>query len=82
MSTPPEPLPSSTVILLREERAGDGPFSVLMLERHGSITFPGVQPRTQREEVARQRAGDRLPVPGREQDAHLLEELADGRDPV
>jgi 8-oxo-dGTP pyrophosphatase MutT (NUDIX family) len=42
VSTPPEPLPSSTVILLREERAGDGPFSVLMLERHGSITFPGV----------------------------------------
>jgi 8-oxo-dGTP pyrophosphatase MutT (NUDIX family) len=33
-------LPSSTVILLREE-AGGG-FSVLMLERHGSITFPGV----------------------------------------
>ncbi|HLK13079.1 MAG TPA: hypothetical protein VKW76_17010 [Candidatus Binatia bacterium] len=39
MSTPP--LPSSTVILLRDEPAGDGPFSVLMLERHGSITFPG-----------------------------------------
>jgi 8-oxo-dGTP pyrophosphatase MutT (NUDIX family) len=36
------PLPSSTVILLREERGGDGPFSVLMLERHRSITFPGV----------------------------------------
>jgi 8-oxo-dGTP pyrophosphatase MutT (NUDIX family) len=36
------PLPSSTVILLREERGADGPFSVLMLERHGSITFPGV----------------------------------------
>lgn len=35
------PLPSSTVILLREEPAGGGPFSVLMLERHGSITFPG-----------------------------------------
>jgi 8-oxo-dGTP pyrophosphatase MutT (NUDIX family) len=34
-------LPSSTVILLRQERTGDGPFSVLMLERHGSITFPG-----------------------------------------
>lgn len=42
MSTPPEPLPSSTVILLREERDGEGPFSVCMIERHGSITFPGV----------------------------------------
>jgi 8-oxo-dGTP pyrophosphatase MutT (NUDIX family) len=41
--SPVEPLPSSTVILLRDEpRGGDGPFSVLMLERHGSITFPGV----------------------------------------
>jgi len=30
------------VILLREEAPVDGPFSVLMLERHGSITFPGV----------------------------------------
>ena len=40
MSTPPEPLPSSTVILLRDEPTGG--FSVLMLERHGSITFPGV----------------------------------------
>lgn len=29
-------------MLLREEIADDGPFSVLMLERHGSITFPGV----------------------------------------
>jgi 8-oxo-dGTP pyrophosphatase MutT (NUDIX family) len=36
------PLPSSTVILLREEPAGGEPFSVLMLERHGSITFPGI----------------------------------------
>ncbi len=35
------PRPSSTVILLREERQGDGPFSVLLLERHGSIAFPG-----------------------------------------
>jgi len=35
---PAEPRPSSTVILLREELAG---FSVLMLERHGSIAFPG-----------------------------------------
>lgn len=39
---PPEPLPSSTVILLRDASGADGPFSVLMLERHGSITFPGV----------------------------------------
>jgi 8-oxo-dGTP pyrophosphatase MutT (NUDIX family) len=37
-----EPLPSSTLILLREEPAGDHAFSVLMLERHGSVTFPGV----------------------------------------
>jgi len=35
---PAEPRPSSTVILLREERDG---FSVLMLERHESIAFPG-----------------------------------------
>jgi 8-oxo-dGTP pyrophosphatase MutT (NUDIX family) len=41
-NAPSEPLPSSTVILLRDERGTDGPFSVLMLERHGSITFPGV----------------------------------------
>ncbi len=41
-AAPPVPLPSSTVILLRDEPGGDGPFSVLMLERHGSITFPGV----------------------------------------
>src|SRR5262249_34975315 len=27
--------------LLREETAAEGPFSVLMLERHGSIAFPG-----------------------------------------
>ena len=41
----PTPRPSSTVILLREEQGGPepglGPFSVLMLERHGSIAFPG-----------------------------------------
>jgi len=37
-----EPLPSSTLILLREEPAGDHAFSVLMLQRHGSVTFPGV----------------------------------------
>lgn len=36
-----EPLPSSTVILLREEAAGGDPFSVLLLERHGSVAFPG-----------------------------------------
>ena len=35
------PRPSSTVILLRDERDGDGPFSVLLVERHGSIAFPG-----------------------------------------
>ncbi len=37
-----EPLPSSTVVLLREESGDDAPFSLLMLERHGSVTFPGV----------------------------------------
>jgi 8-oxo-dGTP pyrophosphatase MutT (NUDIX family) len=36
-----EPRPSSTVILLRAERDAGEPFSVLMLERHGSIAFPG-----------------------------------------
>jgi 8-oxo-dGTP pyrophosphatase MutT (NUDIX family) len=36
-----EPLPSSTVMLLRES-GGDEPFEVLMVERHGSVTFPGV----------------------------------------
>jgi 8-oxo-dGTP pyrophosphatase MutT (NUDIX family) len=35
------PLPSTTVILLRDEPAGDEPFSVLLAERHGSIAFPG-----------------------------------------
>jgi len=40
-SDPASPRDSSTVILLREEQAGDGPFSVLLLERHGSIAFPG-----------------------------------------
>src|SRR5438046_5718608 len=34
------PRPSSTVILLRDEPAAES-FSVLMLERHGSIAFPG-----------------------------------------
>jgi len=29
------------VILLDEPREGEGPFSVLLLERHGSIAFPG-----------------------------------------
>jgi 8-oxo-dGTP pyrophosphatase MutT (NUDIX family) len=37
---PASPLPSTTVILLREEQGAE-PFSVLMLERHGSIAFPG-----------------------------------------
>lgn len=37
-----EPLPSSTLILLRDEPAAGDPFAVLMLERHGSVTFPGV----------------------------------------
>ena len=35
------PRPSSTVILLGAPRDGAGPFSVLLLERHGSIAFPG-----------------------------------------
>ena len=35
------PRPSSTVILLRDERDGAEPFSVLLVERHGSIAFPG-----------------------------------------
>ena len=35
------PLPSTTVILLRDEPAGDEPFSVLLAERNGSIAFPG-----------------------------------------
>ena len=39
--TPAIPRPSSTVILLGEPRDADGPFSVLLLERHGSIAFPG-----------------------------------------
>jgi 8-oxo-dGTP pyrophosphatase MutT (NUDIX family) len=30
------------VILLSAERGGDAPFAVLMLERNGSVTFPGV----------------------------------------
>jgi 8-oxo-dGTP pyrophosphatase MutT (NUDIX family) len=38
---PATPRPSSTVILLGEARDGEGPFSVLLLERHGSIAFPG-----------------------------------------
>src|SRR4029450_11552583 len=37
-----EALPASTVSLLRDETGPDTPFSVLMLERHGSVTFPGV----------------------------------------
>jgi 8-oxo-dGTP pyrophosphatase MutT (NUDIX family) len=39
---PAAPLPSSTVILLDEAARGDGPFRILMLKRHGSVTFPGV----------------------------------------
>src|SRR6266576_1733330 len=35
------PRPSSTVIVLAEARDAEGPFSVLLLERHGSIAFPG-----------------------------------------
>jgi 8-oxo-dGTP pyrophosphatase MutT (NUDIX family) len=38
---PATPRPSSTVILLGEPCDADGPFSVLLLERHGSIAFPG-----------------------------------------
>ena len=38
---PASPRPSSTVIVLAEVRDADGPFSVLLLERHGSIAFPG-----------------------------------------
>jgi 8-oxo-dGTP pyrophosphatase MutT (NUDIX family) len=37
---PAAPLPSSTVILLDEDAGG--PFRVLMVKRHGSVTFPGV----------------------------------------
>lgn len=36
------PLPSSTVILLRDAPAGPDPFTILMVKRHGSVTFPGV----------------------------------------
>jgi 8-oxo-dGTP pyrophosphatase MutT (NUDIX family) len=35
------PRASSTVVLLRDEPSADGPFSVLLVERHGSIAFPG-----------------------------------------
>src|SRR3989442_12396764 len=38
---PAPPRPSSTVIVLAEPRDADGPFSVLLVERHGSIAFPG-----------------------------------------
>src|SRR5689334_20100042 len=40
MSAPATPRASSTVILLRDGGTS-GAFSVLMLERHGSIAFPG-----------------------------------------
>lgn len=39
---PAAPLPSSTVILLDEDARGAGPFRLLMVKRHGSVTFPGV----------------------------------------
>ena len=39
---PTAPLPSSTVILLDEDARGEGPFRILMVKRHGSVTFPGV----------------------------------------
>ena len=38
--SPAVPLPSSTLVLLREGR--QAPFEVLMVKRHGSVTFPGV----------------------------------------
>jgi len=41
-ATPAMPLPSSTVLVLREARGARGPFEVLMVKRHGSVTFPGV----------------------------------------
>lgn len=39
---PATPLPSSTVLVLRETAPGRGAFEVLMVKRHGSVTFPGV----------------------------------------
>ncbi|HWP66874.1 MAG TPA: NUDIX hydrolase [Candidatus Limnocylindria bacterium] len=36
------PLPSSTVVLLDDDVRGDGPFRLLMVKRHGRVTFPGV----------------------------------------
>jgi 8-oxo-dGTP pyrophosphatase MutT (NUDIX family) len=41
-TAPAVPLPSSTILLLRETVDGRGPFEVLMVKRHGSVTFPGV----------------------------------------
>ena len=41
MSEASAPRASGTVILLRDEPDTEAPFSVLMLERHGSIAFPG-----------------------------------------
>jgi len=41
-TTPAVPLPSSTVLLLRDAAPGDAPFSVLMIGRHKSVAFPGV----------------------------------------
>src|SRR5881409_3610089 len=40
-AVPAPPRPSSTVIVLGEARDAEGPFSVLLLERQGSIAFPG-----------------------------------------
>lgn len=41
-TTPAVPLPSSTVLLLRDAGPGDDPFSILMIGRHKSVAFPGV----------------------------------------
>lgn len=64
MSDVATPRPSSTVILLREERAADGPFAVLMAERHGSIAFPGAHafPGGVVESADAQAPGARLPA--------------------
>jgi 8-oxo-dGTP pyrophosphatase MutT (NUDIX family) len=40
--SPASPLPSSTVLVLRDAPDGASPFQVLMVKRHGSVTFPGV----------------------------------------
>src|SRR5262249_36953595 len=38
-----QPLPSSTVILLRDAGQGPEPFEVLLRELHGSVSCPGVR---------------------------------------